>query len=119
MKKIGILLCLFSFLFLGCASSILEYSGISIDHMTKGSGKLCAITPCANAYFRAALGSDINKLPTEAVTILNEIVAVTDLAKKENRALTQEETCTISGKWDRLIYLLGKPFVLDIINILK
>ncbi len=119
MKKVWVLLCLFSLLSYGCASSILEYSGLNLKDVDMRADKLCRVTPCANAYFRAALGSDINRLPTEAVSTLSEIVAITDLAKRENRKLTQEESCSISGKWDRLIYLLGKPFILDIIQILK
>ena len=109
MKKLSIIfLC---FILLGCAgmSKLTE----NYDNFMKQADELaivlCSHSEFSTCYWQAALGDDINKLPAEALNILNEIEQT--VKGKTADELTECEKGKLLGLWQRFSYLVGKDII--------
>jgi len=110
MKKLSIFfLC---FVFLGCAGHMGKLTKNYNDFMKQADELaqiLCKHSEFSTCYWQAALGDDINKLPTEALNILNEIEQI--VRGKTADELTECEKGKLLGLWQRFTYLVGKDVI--------
>ena len=110
MKKLSIIfLC---FVFLGCAGHMGKFIK-NYDAFMKQANELavvlCSHSEFSTCYWKAALGSDINKLPAEALNILSEIEQT--VKGKTADELTECEKGKLLGLWQRFTYLVGKDII--------
>ena len=110
MKKLSIIfLC---FIFLGCAGHMgkltKNYEGF-MKQADELAQVLCEHSEFSTCYWQAALGNDINKLPIEALNILNEIEQITK--DKTADELTECEKGKLLGLWQRFGSLVGKDII--------
>lgn len=109
MKKLSIIfLC---FMFLGCAG--MGKLTKNYDDFMKQADELaqvlCEHSEFSTCYWQAALGDDINKLPAEALNILNEIEQT--VKGKTAEELTECEKGKLLGLWQRFGSLVGKDII--------
>jgi len=103
------------FLFTGCAATIsgLPISQQNIERLRANAAILAKTSPIQVAYLKAALGSDLAKLPAESVEALDKIMAI--CAKPD---LTDEDLGAIAGNFDRFLYLVSPAVMQQVIGIL-
>ncbi|MHA1396105.1 MAG: hypothetical protein ACTSSF_00045 [Candidatus Heimdallarchaeaceae archaeon] len=110
MKKLPIIfLC---FIFLGCAGHTGKLVKNYDDFMKQANELaivLCTHSEFSTCYWQAALGDDINKLPAEALNILDEIEQT--VKGKTVDELTECEKGKLLGLWQRFTYLVGKDII--------
>jgi len=110
MRKLSIIfLC---FVFLGCAGHMGKLTKNYNDFMKQADELaivLCSHSEFSACYWQAALGNDINKLPAEALNILNEIEQT--VKGKTADELTECEKGKLLGLWQRFSYLVGKDII--------
>jgi len=110
MKKLSIIfLC---FLFLGCAGHTGKFTRNYNDFMKQAdelAQVLCKHSEFSSCYWQTALGDDINKLPAEALNILDEIEQI--VKGKTANELTECEKGKLLGLWQRFSYLVGKDII--------
>ncbi len=119
MKKLFVILIAFAFM--GCAASISRPDVLNdtYGNLIEGSKRLAERSEFSVAYIEAALGTEINKFPVEVQSNIRLIVATIQKAKGENRLLTDTELGTISGCWDRLIFLMSPEVVKQVTNLIS
>ncbi len=107
-----VILCLF---LSGCMASLsgLPASQEGIEKLRANAAILVKTSPIQIAYLKAALGTDLAKLPNEAITCLDEIVAI--CAKPE---LSDVDSCRVAGLWDRIIVLCSPQMLQQVIMVL-
>ena len=110
MKKLSIIfLC---FIFLGCVGHTSKltknYEGF-MKQADELAQVLCEHSEFSTCYWQAALGDDINKLPAEALNILDEIEQT--VKGKTADELTECEKGKLLGLWQRFTYLVGKDII--------
>jgi len=110
MRKLSIIfLCL---IFLGCAGHMGKLTKNYNDFMKQADELaivLCSHSKFSACYWQAALGDDINKLPAEALNILDEIEQT--VKGKTADELTECEKGKLLGLWQRFTYLVGKDII--------
>ena len=109
-------LIVIAFLFTGCTATIigLPISQQNIERLRANAVILAKTSPLQVAYLKAALGSDLQKLPEEAVNCLDKIMAI--CAKPD---LTDEDLGAIAGHWDRAVMLMSPGMLQQVISILQ
>ena len=110
MKKLSIIfLC---FILLGCAGHIGKLTK-NYDNFMRQADELaivlCSHSEFSTCYWQAALGDDINKMPAEALNILNEIEQT--VKNKTADELTECEKGKLLGLWQRFGSLVGKDII--------
>ena len=124
MKKLSIIfLC---FVFLGCAghmSKLTKNYDAFMKQADESATTLCSHSEFSACYWRAALGEDINKLPAEALDILDEIEQT--VKDKTADELTACERGKLLGLWQRFTYLVSEdiakklvPFMIKFVGAL-
>lgn len=113
MKILAGLLMIFSLV--GCMATIsgLPISQQNIEKLRANAIILVKTGPLQVAYLKAAMGNDLQKLPSEAVEALDEITAI--CAKPE---LSDEDLGAISGLWDRFLILCSPQALQQIMVVL-
>jgi len=110
MKKLSVFfLC---FIFLGCVGHTGKLIKNYEDFMKQADELavvLCSHSEFSACYWQTALGDDINKLPAEALNILNEIEQI--VRGKTADELTECEKGKLLGLWQRFTYLVGKDVI--------
>jgi len=113
MKRRLVVLFLLCSIVWGCAGGSLKKWGKSYNKFMKQAEALaevlCEHSEFSSCYWKAVLGNDINKLPVEALTILNEIEQITKGRSAED--LTECEKGRLFGLWKRFAYLVGKDVI--------
>ena len=110
MKKLSIIL--FCFMLLGCVGHMGKLTRNYEDFMKQADELavvLCSHSEFSTCYWQAALGDDINKLPAEALNILNEIEQT--VKDKTAEELTECEKGKLLGLWQRFGSLVGKDII--------
>ena len=110
MRKLSIIF--FCFIFLGCAGHMGKLTKNYNDFMKQADELavvLCSHSEFSTCYWQAALGDDINKLPAEALNILDEIEQT--VKGKTADELTECEKGKLLGLWQRFTYLVGKDII--------
>jgi len=110
LKKIVSLLIVVSFL-LGCTgtSHFRHHYSEFMEEADKVAKVLCEHSEFSSCYWKAALGSDIDKLPREALNILDEIEQIT--RGKTFSELTECEKGQLLGLWQRFGFLVGREMI--------
>jgi len=110
MKKLPIIF--FCFIFLGCAGHMGKLIKNYDDFMRQADELaivLCTHSEFSTCYWQAALGDDINKLPAEALNILDEIEQT--VKGKTADELTECEKGKLLGLWQRFGSLVSKDII--------
>jgi len=109
LKKIISLLMVF--FLLGCAgTSRLKYNyDVFMKEADEVAQLLCEHSEFSSCYWKAVLGSDIDKLPREALDILDEIERIT--RGKTFSDLTECEKGQLLGLWQRFGFLVSKEVI--------
>lgn len=123
-RMVVLLLC--ALLLVGCAARM---KGLTKDYdkfmrqADKLAAALCEHSEFSVCYWQAALGSDIGRMPVEAIEILNEIEQIVKGRKVED--LTECEKGKLLGLWQRFGSLVGKdviervvPFIVKFVGVL-
>jgi len=109
-KKLVSLLMVF--FLLGCSAGTshfrCNYSAL-MEEADKVAQVLCEHSEFSSCYWKAALGSDIDKLPREALEILDEIEQIT--RGKTFSDLTECEKGQLLGLWQRFTYLVSREVI--------
>lgn len=103
MKRVLFSLLLISFLLFGCAGNTTLKMNRNYDRWMKQADSfakvLCSHSEFSVCFWKSVLGPDINQLPHEAVTILEQIEKI--IKGKKVNELTECEKATVFGLWLR------------------